>query len=138
MKIVTNASGDVVEKLRMKTIGGFIAEGTRSSYTVPAGQDHNDQSIVVVHESWYGPGTQNLWSDQSDQNCATLTISSAQIIGQATHSWSTPSPFAAAGCRLRVSSRFPYRRTLLATDSHSAPVGRQQLCISIRELTWLI
>jgi hypothetical protein len=54
-EIVTNASGDVVEKLGMKTIGGFIAEGTRSSYTVPAGQDHNDQPIVVVHESWYCP-----------------------------------------------------------------------------------
>lgn len=51
----TNASGDVVEKLGMKEIGGFIAEGARSSYTVPAGQDHNNQPIVVVHESWYCP-----------------------------------------------------------------------------------
>jgi hypothetical protein len=50
-----NASGDAVEKLGMKMIGGFIAEGIRSSYTVPAGQDHNDQPIVVVHESWYCP-----------------------------------------------------------------------------------
>ena len=46
---------DVVEKLGTKAIGGFIAEGTRSSYTVPARQDHNDQSIVVVHASWYCP-----------------------------------------------------------------------------------
>jgi hypothetical protein len=46
---------DVVEKIGTKSIGGFIAEGTRSSYTVPAGQNHNDQSIVVVHESWYCP-----------------------------------------------------------------------------------
>jgi hypothetical protein len=46
---------NVVEKLGTKAIGGFIAEGTRSSYTVPAGQDHNDQPIVVVHESWYCP-----------------------------------------------------------------------------------
>jgi hypothetical protein len=43
------------EKLGTKTIGGFIAEGTRSSYTVPTGQDHNDHPIVVVHESWYCP-----------------------------------------------------------------------------------
>jgi hypothetical protein len=50
-----NASRDVVEKLGMKTIGGFIAEGTRSSYTVPDGQNHNDQPIVVAHESWYCP-----------------------------------------------------------------------------------
>lgn len=46
---------DVVEKLGTKAIDGFIAEGTRSSYTVPGGQDHNDQSIVVVHESWSCP-----------------------------------------------------------------------------------
>ena len=51
----TNALGDVVEKLGTKTIGGFITEGTRSSYTVPTGQDHNDHPIVVVHESWYCP-----------------------------------------------------------------------------------
>lgn len=44
-----------VEKLGRKTIGGFVVEGTRSSYTVPAAQDHNDQPIVVVRESWYCP-----------------------------------------------------------------------------------
>jgi hypothetical protein len=44
-----------IEKLGVKTIGGFVAEGTRNSYTVPAGQGHNDQPIVVVHESWYCP-----------------------------------------------------------------------------------
>jgi hypothetical protein len=54
-EIGANASGDVVEKLGTKTIGGFIAEGTRSSYTIPARQDHNDQPIVVAHESWYCP-----------------------------------------------------------------------------------
>ena len=50
-----NTSGDVVEKLGMKAIGGFVADGIRSSYTVPAGQDLHDQPIVVVHESWYCP-----------------------------------------------------------------------------------
>jgi hypothetical protein len=47
--------GDVVEKLGVKNFGSIVAEGTRNSYTVPAGQDHNDQPIVVVHESWYSP-----------------------------------------------------------------------------------
>lgn len=50
-----NPQGDAVEKLGVKTIGGVVAEGTRSSYTVPAGRDHNDQPIAVVHESWYCP-----------------------------------------------------------------------------------
>jgi hypothetical protein len=47
--------GDVVEKLGTKLIEGVLAEGTRSSYTVPIGQDHNSHPIVVVHETWYCP-----------------------------------------------------------------------------------
>ena len=43
------------EKLGEQKLGDFAAEGTRGSYTVPAGQDHNDRPIVVVHESWYCP-----------------------------------------------------------------------------------
>ena len=50
-----NPPGNVAQDLGNKTIGGFVAEGTRSSYTVPVGEDHNDQPIVVVHESWYCP-----------------------------------------------------------------------------------
>jgi hypothetical protein len=46
---------DTIEKLGTKTIGGFLVEGTRSSYTVPVGHDHNEHAIVVVHESWYCP-----------------------------------------------------------------------------------
>lgn len=44
-----------VEKLGRKTIGGLVVEGTRSMYTVPAGQDHNEQPIAVVRDSWYCP-----------------------------------------------------------------------------------
>lgn len=46
---------DHIEKLGKKTIGGFVIEGTRSSYTVPAGEEHNNQRIVVVLERWYCP-----------------------------------------------------------------------------------
>jgi hypothetical protein len=55
VKAMLSAFGAVVQKIGMKTIGGFVAEGTRSSLRVPAGQEHNDQPIVVVHESWYCP-----------------------------------------------------------------------------------
>jgi hypothetical protein len=51
----TSPSGTVVEKLGVKTLRGVVAEGTRSSYTVPNGQGRIDQPIVVVHESWYCP-----------------------------------------------------------------------------------
>jgi hypothetical protein len=55
LESTTSDLGNVVEKLGIKTLGGVVAEGTRSSYTVPARQDHNDQPIVVVHETWYCP-----------------------------------------------------------------------------------
>jgi hypothetical protein len=44
-----------VEKLGVRTLGGFVAEGTRSSYPVPTGQNLNDKPIIVVHETWYCP-----------------------------------------------------------------------------------
>jgi hypothetical protein len=40
-------AGALVEKLGAKTIGGVVAEGTRTS--------RNDKGTVVVHESWYCP-----------------------------------------------------------------------------------
>jgi len=49
------ALGTKIEKLGVKTIGGVVVEGTRSTYTVPAGQNNNDQPVNVVHESWYSP-----------------------------------------------------------------------------------
>jgi hypothetical protein len=49
------ALGNEFEKLGTKTIEGVVAEGKRSSYTVSAGQDHNDHAIAVVHETWYCP-----------------------------------------------------------------------------------
>jgi hypothetical protein len=50
-----NTSGVAVEKLGARTIADVVAEGTRTSYTVSAGQDHKDQPIVVIHERWYSP-----------------------------------------------------------------------------------
>jgi len=55
LEAMTNNSGNVVEKLGTKTIQGVVAEGTRSSYTVPPEPGHNDQPIIVVHETWYCP-----------------------------------------------------------------------------------
>jgi hypothetical protein len=55
LESMTSDSGASIEKLGTKTIEGVAAEGTRSSYTVPAEQGSNAYSIVVVHETWYCP-----------------------------------------------------------------------------------
>lgn len=52
---MTNFPGGVTKKLGTRTLDGLVVEGTRSSYTVPIGQEHNDKPIVVIHEIWYCP-----------------------------------------------------------------------------------
>jgi hypothetical protein len=51
----TSDSGEGTEKLGVREVGGVIAVGTRTSYTVPAGKDNRDTPMVVVHETWYCP-----------------------------------------------------------------------------------
>jgi hypothetical protein len=46
--------GDIVkESLGSKTIEGTVAEGTRSTRTVPAGQIGNDRPLIYINETWY-------------------------------------------------------------------------------------
>jgi hypothetical protein len=47
IEAVMVASGAKVEKLGVKTIGGFVVEGTRTSHTAAG--------VQVIHESWYCP-----------------------------------------------------------------------------------
>ena len=47
--------GSVLEKLGVRTIEGVVAEGTRSSYTIPGQQDKSGKLLTVVHETWYCP-----------------------------------------------------------------------------------
>ncbi|WP_130417051.1 hypothetical protein [Edaphobacter modestus] len=51
----TSDSGEEAEKLGIGEVGGVVAVGTRNSYTIPAGKDHHDTPVVVVHETWYCP-----------------------------------------------------------------------------------
>jgi len=46
------------ESLGTQMIEGVQAEGTRATYTIPAGQIGNDQPIQVVSERWYSPDLQ--------------------------------------------------------------------------------
>jgi hypothetical protein len=45
----------VKEKLPAQVIEGVLAEGTRTSVTIPAGEFDNDQPLVISHEEWYAP-----------------------------------------------------------------------------------
>lgn len=48
------------EALGTQTIEGVQAEGTRRTFTIPAGQFGNDQPIQIVSESWYSADLQTI------------------------------------------------------------------------------
>lgn len=45
----------VREKLPAQVIEGVLAEGTRTTLTIPAGEFDNEQPLVISHEEWYAP-----------------------------------------------------------------------------------
>jgi hypothetical protein len=46
------------ESLGTQEIEGIQAEGTRTTFTIPAGQIGNEQPIQVINERWYSPELQ--------------------------------------------------------------------------------
>ena len=48
------------ESLGSKTIEGVNAEGTRTTITIPAGQEGNEQPMQTVIENWYSPDLQTV------------------------------------------------------------------------------
>lgn len=48
------------ESLGTQTIEGVEAEGTRRTFTIPAGKFGNDQPIQIVSESWYSADLQTI------------------------------------------------------------------------------
>jgi hypothetical protein len=48
------------EALGKQTIEGVEAEGTRETYTIPAGEIGNEQPIQIVSERWYSPALQTV------------------------------------------------------------------------------
>lgn len=46
------------ESLGTQVIEGVQAEGTRTTFTIPAGQIGNDRAIDIVDERWYSPDLQ--------------------------------------------------------------------------------
>jgi hypothetical protein len=46
------------EKLEPQMIEGVLAEGTRITVTIPAGEFDNEQAMEITHEQWYSPELQ--------------------------------------------------------------------------------
>ncbi|HEX8559546.1 MAG TPA: hypothetical protein VF668_15695 [Pyrinomonadaceae bacterium] len=46
------------EKLEARMIEGLMAEGTRTTVTIPAGEFDNEQPLEITHEQWYSPELQ--------------------------------------------------------------------------------
>jgi len=55
------AGGNVkTESLGRQTIEGVVADGTRTTMTIPAGQMGNEQAIQIVTERWYSAELQTI------------------------------------------------------------------------------
>lgn len=50
----------VTESLGKQTIEGVVADGTRTTMTIPAGEIGNEQPIHIVWEKWYSPELQTV------------------------------------------------------------------------------
>jgi hypothetical protein len=62
------------ESLGKQTIEGVEAEGTRVTFTIPAGKIGNERPIVTVNETWYSPELQALvMSKNSDPRMGETT-----------------------------------------------------------------
>jgi hypothetical protein len=62
------------ESLGTQTISGIVAEGTRTTHTIPAGQIGNEKALQVISERWYSADLQIvLKSTRTDPRFGTTT-----------------------------------------------------------------
>ena len=83
-----NAGAVKTESLGSKTIEGVVADGTRTTITIPAGQLGNEQPLQTVIESWYSPDLQTVvYSKRDDpRNGETITRYTNISRGEPAHS----------------------------------------------------
>lgn len=68
------------ESLGTQTINGVVAEGTRTTHIIPAGQIGNDKPLQIVSERWYSPDLQIvLKSTRTDPRFGTTTYTVTSI-----------------------------------------------------------
>jgi hypothetical protein len=84
------------EDLGTQTIGGVVAQGTRVTHTIPAGQIGNEKPITIVHESWYSNDLQvQVMSKHSDpwSGETTYTLTNIQRSEPAASLFAVPSDY---------------------------------------------
>lgn len=59
-RIATGPQKGTTESLGKQTIEGVVADGTRTTMTIPAGEVGNEQPIQIVWEKWYSPELQTV------------------------------------------------------------------------------
>jgi hypothetical protein len=68
------------ESLGTQTINGIVAEGTRTTHTIPAGQIGNEKALQVVSERWYSADLQIvLKSTRTDPRFGTTTYTVTNV-----------------------------------------------------------
>src|SRR5580692_4644164 len=68
------------ESLGTQTINVLVAEGTRTTHTIPAGQIGNEKALQVVSERWYSADLQIvLKSTRTDPRFGTTTYTVTNI-----------------------------------------------------------
>ena len=68
------------ESLGTQTINGIVAEGTRTTHIIPAGQIGNEKALQVVSERWYSVDLQIvLKSTRTDPRTGTTTYTVTSI-----------------------------------------------------------
>src|SRR5580693_3411757 len=68
------------ESLGTQTINGIVAEGTRTTHIIPAGQIGNEKAIQVVSERWYSADLQiDLKSTRTDPRLGTTTYTVTNV-----------------------------------------------------------
>jgi hypothetical protein len=68
------------ESLGTQMINGLVAEGTRITRTIPAGQIGNEKPLQIISERWYSPDLQIvLKSTRSDPRFGTTTYTVTNI-----------------------------------------------------------
>jgi hypothetical protein len=98
------------EKLEARSFDGVMAEGTRTTMTIPAGEIGNEQPIQVVDERWYSPELQVV----------VMTRHSDPRSGETTYRLTNISRAEPAAALFQVPSDY-------AVQDHTAPTGVRRI-----------